>query len=100
MYLIYSALVAGSLALLFAFITALRVLREDTGTDAMRAIAVLIQEGAQAFLRREYTFLTFFVAVVAVVIAVFVDYDVTGKFAAIGIHATGSFTNLPRTAIA
>src|SRR5688572_1143764 len=100
MVLIYASLFAGALALLFAFVTALRVLREDTGTDAMRAIAALIQDGAQAFLRREYTFLTFFVATVAVVIAVFVDYDVTGKFAAIGIQELGQFTSLPRTAIA
>src|SRR5688572_8041296 len=100
MVLIYASLFAGALALLFAFVTALRVLREDTGTDAMRAIAALIQDGAQAFLRREYTFLTFFVAIVAVVIAVFVDYDVTGKFAAIGIQELGQFTSLPRTAIA
>ena len=100
MYLIYTALAAGALALVFAFFTALRVLREDTGTDAMRAIALLIQEGAQAFLKREYTFLTFFVAVVATIIAVFVDYDLTGKFADIGIENVGEFTHLPRTAIA
>ena len=43
MFLIYTALGAGALALLFAFMTARRVLREDTGTDAMRAIAKLIQ---------------------------------------------------------
>ena len=66
MNLIYMALGAGVLALIFAFITAQRVIREDTGTDVMRAIAALIQEGAQAFLRREYTFLAFFVGVVAV----------------------------------
>src|SRR5687767_2795166 len=100
MNLIYMALGAGVLALIFAFITAQRVIREDTGTDAMRAIAALIQEGAQAFLRREYTFLAFFVGVVAVIIAVFVDNDMTGKFAAIGIIEQGEMTGIPRTAIA
>jgi K(+)-stimulated pyrophosphate-energized sodium pump len=99
MNLIYMALGAGVLALIFAFITAQRVIREDTGTDVMRAIAALIQEGAQAFLRREYTFLAFFVAAVAVIIGVFVDSDITGKFAAIGIIEQGELTGIPRTAI-
>jgi K(+)-stimulated pyrophosphate-energized sodium pump len=100
MELLYTALGAGVLALVFALITTQRVLREDTGTDTMRSIAALIQAGADAFLRREYTFLAAFVAVVAVLIAVFVDFDVTGKFAALGIMETGQFTTWPRTAIA
>jgi K(+)-stimulated pyrophosphate-energized sodium pump len=100
MELLYTALGAGVLALVFAFITAQRVLREDTGTDTMRSIAALIQAGAAAFLRREYTFLAAFVAVVAVLVAVFVDFDITGKFAALGIMETGQFTTWPRTAIA
>jgi K(+)-stimulated pyrophosphate-energized sodium pump len=99
MELLYLALGAGVLALLFAVVTTQRVLSEDTGTDAMRAIATLIQEGAAAFLRREYTFLAGFVAVVSVLIAVFVDFDVTGKFAALGIVEAGRFAELPRTAI-
>jgi K(+)-stimulated pyrophosphate-energized sodium pump len=100
MELLYIALGAGVLALLFALVTTQRVLREDTGTDVMRSIAALIQEGAAAFLRREYTFLAGFVVIVTVLIAVFVDYDITGKFAALGIVESGQFTELPRTAIA
>jgi K(+)-stimulated pyrophosphate-energized sodium pump len=100
MTLLYLSVAAAILALLFAVMATRRVLREDTGTDAMRAIAALIQSGAAAFLRREYTFLAGFVALVAVIIAVFVDYDVTGKFAELGIVDEGSYTNLPRTAIA
>ena len=100
MELLYLALGAGLLALLFAAVTAQRVLKEDTGTDAMRKIAALIQEGAAAFLRREYTFLAGFVVVVAALIAVFVDFDVTGKFAALGIAERGQMVDLPRTAIA
>jgi Na+/H+-translocating membrane pyrophosphatase len=78
MILLYTALGAGVFALLFALVTSQRVLREETGNDTMRRIAALIQEGAAAFLRREYTFLSGFVALVAVLIAAFVDYDVTG----------------------
>ena len=100
MELLYLALGAGALALLFAIVTAQRVLREDAGDDRMRAIAALIQDGATAFLRREYTFLSMFVIVVAVMIAILVDFDVTGKFAALGIVEAGNLTGLPRTAIA
>jgi K(+)-stimulated pyrophosphate-energized sodium pump len=100
MELLYFTLGAGVLALLFAVVTTRRVLREDTGTDTMRSIAALIQAGAAAFLRREYTFLAAFVAVVGLVIAVFVDFDATGKFAALGIVEAGALTGLPRTAIA
>ncbi len=100
MELLYIALGAGLLALLFAAVTARQVLKEDTGTDTMRRIAALIQEGAAAFLRREYTFLAVFVVVVAALIAVFVDLDVTGKFADIGIAERGQMVGLPRTAIA
>jgi K(+)-stimulated pyrophosphate-energized sodium pump len=100
MDLLYLALGAGVLSLLFSFVTTRRVLREDTGNDTMRAIAALIQQGAAAFLRREYTFLAGFVVVVTALIAVFVDYDATGKFAAVGAVESGALTGLPRTAIA
>ena len=100
MELLYLALGAGVLSLVFAGVTTQRVLAEETGTDLMRKIAGLIQDGAAAFLRREYTFLAFFVAVVAVLIAVFVDYDVTGKFGALGVPERGEMTELPRTAVA
>ena len=100
MQLLYSALGAALLCLIFAFVTTRRVLAEDTGTDTMRSIAALIQAGAAAFLRREYAFLGAFVAVVAIIIAIFVDFDTTGKFAALGVVETGRYTELPRTAIA
>jgi Na+/H+-translocating membrane pyrophosphatase len=45
MALLYFSLGAGVLALFFAAVTAHRVLREDAGTERMRAIAALIQAG-------------------------------------------------------
>ncbi len=90
------ALGAGVIALLFAAWTARRVLAEDEGTETMKEIARAIQEGAAAFLRREYTFLAIFVAIVAVALAVFVDYDVLDRFG----QQRGELTDLPRTAAA
>ena len=93
---LFIALGAGVIALLFAAYTARKVLAEDEGTDVMKEIAKAIQEGAAAFLRREYTFLAGFVIIVAAVLVVFIDYDVLDRFGEQG----GELTDLPRTAIA
>ena len=85
------AIVAGALALAFAAVRVRDVLAEDEGTDEMRSIAKSIQEGAAAFLRREYTFLAGFVVAMAVILVIFVDYDVLDKFA--------TSSDLPETAI-
>ena len=85
------AIVAGALALAFAAVRVRDVLAEDEGTDEMRSIAKSIQEGAAAFLRREYTFLAGFVLAMAVILVIFVDYDVLDKFA--------TSPDLPETAI-
>ena len=45
--------------------------KQDSGTARMQEIAAAIKEGADAFLRREYTVLAMFVVVVAVVICIF-----------------------------
>ncbi len=63
--LVYAAPAAGVLALIFAFIRASWVKSQDGGDDTMKKIAALIRDGAFAFLKREYTVLAGFVAVVA-----------------------------------
>ncbi len=64
------AIVAGAVALVFAVYLAMRVLSADEGTDRMKEIGAAIQEGANAFLKREYTVLAGFVVVVFVVLLV------------------------------
>ena len=51
------ALAAGGAALLFALLTAMRVLRSDSGNQRMRAIGDAIREGAGTF-PVSYTHLT------------------------------------------
>ena len=70
---IFIAIGTGVLALLFAAWLAYRVLKEDEGTDAMKEIGKAIQEGASAFLAREYRTLAVFVVLVTIVIGVFID---------------------------
>jgi len=45
--------------------------KQDSGNERMREISGAIKEGAAAFIKREYTVLAMFVAVVSVLIAVF-----------------------------
>ena len=92
------ALGAAMLALLFAVVASQQILREDEGDERMRAIARQIQEGSAAFLRRQYSFIAVFVIAVAVIIAIFVDVDVTDKYEDIGRGESGRATGFPRTA--
>ncbi|WP_420445943.1 sodium-translocating pyrophosphatase [Candidatus Poriferisodalis sp.] len=66
----YLALIASVLALLLAYYFAKVVLRADQGNDLMREIGAAIREGAMAFLRREYQWVSVFVAAMFVLLLV------------------------------
>ena len=66
-----------------------RVLSMDTGNQTMQEIAAAIQEGAAAFLNREYTYLAGFVVVVAAIIAAFLSWQTALSFVA-GAIASGA----------
>ncbi len=76
MEILIFAIIAAALALVFAVVRARDVLAEDEGTELMKTIAVAIQNGASTFLRREYTFLAVFVAVVFVILLIFIDLNI------------------------
>lgn len=88
------AIVAGVIALAFAGLRVVAVLREDEGDETMRGIARSIQLGAAAFLKREYIVLSGFVAVVFVIILLFIDLDILDKNPLRGFDS-----NAPATAI-
>jgi K(+)-stimulated pyrophosphate-energized sodium pump len=67
---------AGALALVTAFILAMRVLKADAGNELMTSISDGVREGAMAFLRREYRSIAIFVVVLAVLLAVGLRSDV------------------------
>jgi len=66
--LLYLAPLAGLLSLVFAGIFAKNVLKNDPGTPEMQKIAGAIQEGAMAYLNRQYKT----IAIVAVILAVII----------------------------
>ncbi len=63
--LLLLAPIAGVIALIYAFVTAGWVGKQDAGNTEMKTIAGKIQEGAMAFLSAEYKVLALFVLVVA-----------------------------------
>jgi len=60
----------GLLAVVYGFVTSRQVLGASAGTEKMQEIAAAIQEGAQAYLKRQYTT----IAMVGVVVAIIVFY--------------------------
>lgn len=76
---LFIAIAAGITALVFAAYLAWSLLQEDEGNETVQFIGRAIQEGAMAFLSREYRMLGIFVAGVFVVLLVFIDIDVLNK---------------------
>ncbi len=68
-WLLYVIPITGLAGLLFAWHKARWIHRQDAGTDRMREIAGYVQEGAMAFLRREYRVMVVFVIAVAALLA-------------------------------
>jgi K(+)-stimulated pyrophosphate-energized sodium pump len=69
-YLIYVVPVLAVVALLYAYLRAAWVRRQDEGTDRMKQIGGWIADGAMAFLSREYRVLAVFVVAVAILLGV------------------------------
>ena len=59
---------AGVVALVFAFMRAQWIRRQDPGNAKMQEIAGAIREGAMAFLKREYKVLIVFVAIIGLLL--------------------------------
>lgn len=68
--LLFSAPVVGIVALLFAFYKASSINKVSSGNDRMKEIASYIEEGAMAFLSREYKTLAIFVVVLFIILAI------------------------------
>ena len=88
-------------AIIFAMIMALagiafvlwqlrRVLAYEQGNETMQSIASAIQEGAAAFLNREYRILSIFVGVVSVIIMTFLQWETAFCFVLGAIASAGA----------
>ncbi|PJK29494.1 sodium-translocating pyrophosphatase [Minwuia thermotolerans] len=72
-------LVAGALAIVYGIVTAMQVIGSPAGSQRMQEIAAAVQEGARAYLNRQYMT----ISVVGVVIAIIL-YLLLGGLVAIG----------------
>lgn len=86
------ALISGVFALLFALYLGVRLIREDPGNDTVKEIGQAIQEGAMAFLAREYRILLVFVAIMFAILWIFIDADILEK-------RDGNGRTIPETAL-
>jgi K(+)-stimulated pyrophosphate-energized sodium pump len=68
MTIVYAAIVCGLIAVVYGFITSQQVLRAPAGNEKMQDIAAAIQEGAKAYLGRQYTTIAIVGAIVAVIL--------------------------------
>lgn len=68
MNLTYLAPVGSVIALLFALYLARKVLKVDEGNDLMKKISRSVREGANAYLKRQYTGVVIFFAVMFVIL--------------------------------
>ena len=76
---LWLVIAAGALGVLYGLVQTAALMKASTGNDKMREIAAAIQEGASAYLRRQYTT----IAMVGVVILI-AAYLLIGEWAAIG----------------
>jgi K(+)-stimulated pyrophosphate-energized sodium pump len=71
--LLYSAPLAGIIGLIFALYLVFFILKLDPGTEKMKAIASAIQEGAMAYLNRQYKTVAVIAVILTAVIALAIN---------------------------
>ena len=87
-YGVVVALVCAGAAVVYGAVVTRRLLRQSAGNDRMREISGAVQEGAQAYLRRQYTI----IAVVALPMAVLLAIVQSDVLPAIGFLIGGALS--------
>lgn len=82
------------LALIFAFYLSRKVMKTDEGTDRMKQIALAVRKGANAYLKRQYTGVALFFAVMVVVLAIMAGLGYLTPFVPFAFLTGGFFSGL------
>jgi K(+)-stimulated pyrophosphate-energized sodium pump len=85
--------IAGFIALIYGFITAKQVLKMPSGDKKMMEIAGAIQEGASAYLKRQYITIAFVGVIIFVFIYIFLDLNIAVGFLVVAFKS-GAVTGM------
>ncbi len=77
---VYLAMICGVIAVLYGFVTSRQVLAASPGNAKMQDIAAAIQEGAKAYLGRQYTTIAIVGVIVAIILLVTLGFTSTIGF--------------------
>jgi K(+)-stimulated pyrophosphate-energized sodium pump len=80
MNMLLLAIAAAILALIYGVVQTQRLMKESAGSEKMQEIASAIQEGANAYLKRQYTTIAMVGVVVGILIAFFLGWQVSVGF--------------------
>ncbi len=81
-------------ALMFALITAKKVLKFEEGTPLMQKISASIREGANAYLKRQYTIVAIFFACMFVILCAMATFGLLTWFVPFAFITGGFFSGL------
>lgn len=80
MNMLLLAIAAAILALIYGVVQTQRLMKESAGSEKMQEIASAIQEGANAYLKRQYTTIAMVGVVVGILIGFFLGWQVAVGF--------------------
>src|ERR1700691_2222323 len=89
MHILWLIVLCGALAIVYAIWATYSVLEADAGSQRMQEIAAAVREGAQAYLRRQYTTIAVVGIVIFFIVGYFLDWLVAVGFA-VGAILSGS----------
>lgn len=93
-YLVLFTFLGSVIALLFALFTAKKVIKADKGTEKMAKISDSIKQGANAYLKRQYSIVLCFFAVLFVVLCVMASFKLLTWFVPFAFITGGFFSGL------
>ncbi len=92
--LIFVVFLGAVLALTYALFTARKVMKFSEGTDLMKKIAGSIRKGANAYLKRQYTIVSIFFAVMFIVLLAMASFKLLTWFVPFAFLTGGFFSAL------